>query len=682
MVMESDLEGRVKNTKVPFNSGLGTLFEAIVNSIQAMPNPKEGNITIKASTTNISGLDGSKGTTIVDGFIIKDDGVGFNDDNYKSFCMLDSQYKSKLGCKGIGRLSWLKVFNDVSVESVFEKDGKRFKRSFKFSIANDISGGEDLIETNSSIGTVVKLLKCKSEYQKSIPVTAKTISDRIFNHCLSFFITDKAPKIKIELNDEIEFVSDLMESAMKNVDSESINILNYSFELKHIQFYKATNDKSGLSLCANGLEVIHSNDISIVPMNENGIIFRYRCYVSSLLFDDTVSNSRDSFDLGTEGRTIDNHEVPCIPEIKRKIIEKCNCYLEQYSENYLGKCKQRMEEFNNTELGKPFSAAIKYDPELISKITPEMTPKEMFGAYSESQSKVESSVIFRPDTRKKRKIDDSSVIESELEKVNLIQKDQLTRTILHRNIILKTYRNRLDAINDECKGDNDKFVYEQEKLIHDILLPRGTDKRNRPIYETCNLWMIDERLHYYAFLRAPLSDKGLKNKVDHPDGDLRPDIMIYGDFDKDECAKSIAIVELKRPNREDKSIIDQIFDYVEIINSGDAFDYSGQPIKVHPGLTTYFCYAICNVYSKGFESVMLRNGFKPQFGGNSYFSWNDGYRASIEVIDHTALASIANERNAIFFKAIGVEIDKDDITVTKGETVRIGLRDDGEEQDR
>lgn len=90
MAMKSDLEGRVKNTKVPFNSGLGTLFEAVVNSIQAIPHPEDGNITVKVLTDSIPGLDGLKGKLIVTGFTIIDDGVGFNNVNYKSFCRLDS----------------------------------------------------------------------------------------------------------------------------------------------------------------------------------------------------------------------------------------------------------------------------------------------------------------------------------------------------------------------------------------------------------------------------------------------------------------------------------------------------------------------------------------------------------------------------------------------------------------
>jgi len=662
--MESDLEGRVKNTSVPLTQGIDTIFEAVVNSIQAMPIPKEGKIKITVLSSTTKTIDGTKGNVIVHGFIIKDDGVGFNNSNYTSFRRLDTQHKSHLGCKGIGRLSWLKVFQHISIESIFEENGRRFKRCFTFSINDGVSGGDTVEETKEPISTTVTLDGCTPDYQKNMPVTAKTISERIFNHCISFFISGNAPSIKVQQDDQEHYVEDYLEEQMHNTSSESFVCSGYEFELKHVRFYSGTNGKSGLSFCANGLEVLPTNDFNVVPMDEHGNVFRYRCYVSSKLLDDTVNNSRNNFDLGSEERTIEEHDLPSLSEIKKQVVERCEKYLVPYSDYYLDKCKARMKEFNDSEYGKPFSAAVKYDSDLIKNIRPDMTPEEMYDKYSQSQAKVESSVIFRPATRKKSKIDNSDAIESEFEKVNQIQKDQLTRMIIHRSIVIATYRNRLDAINDECGEDKKRFIYEQEKLIHDILLPRGTDKRNRPTYESCNLWMLDERLNQYVFMNVAYSEKKIGDSKDERIN-LRPDIVIFGDITEDECAKSVAIIELKRPQRKDTSIIDQLIKYVEEIDCGTAIDYCGQPIKTSPGMTTYYCYAVCDVNSPEFKTLMKRWSMKPQFGGSSYFRWHDEYNASITAIDHVKIVSDAKTRNKIFFEMISVNIDKDDIIVKK-----------------
>jgi hypothetical protein len=43
------------------------------------------------------------------GFDVEYNGVGFTDDNFKSFRTPDSRWKETRGGKGIGRLGWLKV---------------------------------------------------------------------------------------------------------------------------------------------------------------------------------------------------------------------------------------------------------------------------------------------------------------------------------------------------------------------------------------------------------------------------------------------------------------------------------------------------------------------------------------------------------------------------------------------
>lgn len=676
--MESDLEGRVKNTSVPLTQGINTIFEAVVNSIQAMPVSKEGHISITILSNTSRTIDNSKGNISIHGFIIEDDGIGFNDANYASFCRLDTQFKSNLGCKGIGRLSWLKVYRQVSIESIFCKEGKKFKRCFTFSIHDGVSGGEFVEETDEPIGTTVTLMGCIDEYQRNMPVTAKTISEKIFNHCISFFISGNAPSIKVQQDDQVHYVEEYLEDQMKNTYFESFTYQKYDFELKHVKFYHGTNGKSGLSLCANGLEVLSTNDFNIVPMDKDGNVFRYRCYVSSKLLDDTVNNSRNNFDLGSEERTIEEFDIPSLCEIKKQIMRYCEKFLVPYSNQYIDKCKARMKEFNDSSYGKPFSAAVKYDPDLIKSIRPDMTMEEMYDKYSLSQTRVEASVIFRPATRNV-KIDDSDAIDLEFEKVNQLQKDQLTRAIIHRGIIIATYRNRLDAIEKECKDNKNRFIYEQEKLIHDILLPRSTDKQNKPIYESCNLWMLDERLNHYVFMGVAYSDKKIGNVKDK-NVNLRPDIMVFGDKTEEESVKSVAIIELKRPQRKDTSIVDQLIKYVEEIESGSATDYCGQTIKTLHKTTTYYCYAICDVNSPEFKSLMKKWSMKPQFGGSSYFRWHEEYNASIAAIDHVKIVSDAKMNNNIFFKMIGVNIDKDDIIIQKmdGDRCSVELRDDCE----
>ncbi|MCC6371269.1 MAG: ATP-binding protein, partial [Bacteroidia bacterium] len=146
MNLNTSLKGRLRNTNLPLTNVLYPLFEAVVNSIHSIDtamklNSKsstfEGIITIRilrsSQVTNYSDIKPD-----IIGFEILDNGVGFNTDNYNSFQTLDSEYKIALGCRGVGRLLWLKAFDKVTVKSVYEENRQLYSRTFDFTAANDI----------------------------------------------------------------------------------------------------------------------------------------------------------------------------------------------------------------------------------------------------------------------------------------------------------------------------------------------------------------------------------------------------------------------------------------------------------------------------------------------------------------------------------------------------------------
>ncbi len=118
--MESLLQGRLGNTYLGASKGMIPLYEAVVNSIQAIEDDaaagagsvRSHNVTVKVirspqSSLQIEGKGGAREK--ITGFEVTDDGIGFTEDNWKSFQTLDSLWKAQRGCRGIGRLMWLKV---------------------------------------------------------------------------------------------------------------------------------------------------------------------------------------------------------------------------------------------------------------------------------------------------------------------------------------------------------------------------------------------------------------------------------------------------------------------------------------------------------------------------------------------------------------------------------------------
>ena len=115
--------------------GLYPLFEAVVNSIHAIEeNGKPGTITVTIQrATAQPDVEGAGPISYgrIEGFTVVDTGVGFNARNFVSFETMDSRTKAALGGKGVGRLMWLLAFERARVSSIFEEDGKRWRRQFE-----------------------------------------------------------------------------------------------------------------------------------------------------------------------------------------------------------------------------------------------------------------------------------------------------------------------------------------------------------------------------------------------------------------------------------------------------------------------------------------------------------------------------------------------------------------------
>jgi len=138
--LKTSLAGRLRNTNLPKSDALFPLFEAVVNSIHAIDDriAADGSFTLEDAHIKVSivrsaqqNTDGSQPP--ITGFIIEDNGIGMNSENYQSFQFLDSTYKESRGCKGVGRLLWLKAFGHVKINSVYKISDELQKRSFLFS---------------------------------------------------------------------------------------------------------------------------------------------------------------------------------------------------------------------------------------------------------------------------------------------------------------------------------------------------------------------------------------------------------------------------------------------------------------------------------------------------------------------------------------------------------------------
>ena len=204
MSLHTNLAGRLRNTNLPKTHGLLPVFEAVVNSIQSLEEVgrlADSQIVLEILRNPQQQMNAGKGAEQenITGFTVTDNGVGFNDANMRSFETLDSDHKMDKGCRGIGRLLWLKAFDKARVESVFYQDDTLYRRSFSFTSRQGVQAEPPLKINGQSTKTILTLEGFDKEYCASCRKTASSIADALLEHCLWYFVrNDSTPNIVVK----------------------------------------------------------------------------------------------------------------------------------------------------------------------------------------------------------------------------------------------------------------------------------------------------------------------------------------------------------------------------------------------------------------------------------------------------------------------------------------------------
>jgi hypothetical protein len=117
MSIKIDIGNQVRQTVLPQWKPLLPLFEAVMNSFQAikdanLPRAIPGRLAIEIERQE----DLFKGENApIESFKVTDNGIGLDDDNFDSFNTAFSRRKVATGGKGLGRFIWLKAFEGAAL---------------------------------------------------------------------------------------------------------------------------------------------------------------------------------------------------------------------------------------------------------------------------------------------------------------------------------------------------------------------------------------------------------------------------------------------------------------------------------------------------------------------------------------------------------------------------------------
>jgi len=657
--MQIDIKGKINEKRLSYNNTLLPLFEAIVNSIQAIEEDsatKPGLIEIDIIRSTQTALEFDNDSTlpaIID-FVIKDNGVGFNEKNYDSFNFAHSTYKFSKGGKGIGRFTWLRAFKNAKIESRYYENDSWNLRKFNFEQTKNGIEKHSLEKVNTSQDryTHVTLSGLKPEYQKWCNNNPEDIALKIIEHCFVYFLNPDCPRIIINDSENQVVVNDLFNIYTKgNVLSDKIRIRDNSFSVKLVKLYSHKLDNK-IHYCADIREVM-SDKLSIeIPeldtflVDENDEKFSIAVYVEGAFLNENVNEERTT--IAFSKGDVDFPDQTSQTELRKAVT----CFVENnLSEQIEELSKIRIEKVTNFVVEHPrYRQLLKYRNQDLKRVPSNLNEEKLELELFKIQQKLELEV-------KQEAAEVIKFIENEDEKEEFSQEkndlfnkiievgnSKLSEYVIHRKLVLSLFEKMLNR-------------REKESAVHNLIFPLRSFSDDIG-FEDHNLWMLDEKLSYHKYLA---SDKSFKqNEKVNSESTERPDLIVFNKpfafSNNKKPYESVVIIEFKRPMRDDynddENPIMQVNRYAREIISGEAKDKNNREFDLRPN-TPIYAYIICDL-TKKLKSYAADSGYKPLPDGNGYFAFNDNYNMYIEIMSFDKILNDSSERNKVLFEKLNI----------------------------
>ena len=467
---------------------LQPLYESITNSLEA----NATNIEIEILHDNPF----EEVTPKMTGFIIKDNGEGFDSKNRNAFMELWTNNKITLGCKGSGRFTWLKVFENIDIESNIK--GEQNKVSIPFSLnfeEKDMTVVKSAVEQNS---TIIKFTNVTSTYYNNVSDSRLRVDAR-FNADIDEILASVKEYLLIKLfllkQQGKQFTITLMIGGNKkiiNFDSipelescqfsifSDITKENYKFDLYYIFKENSRNSKK-VYFCANGRAILEIDDDSLgfsagLPNKDSFIMLLCSDYLND---KDNDGRSELTALTGKKQATID---VPLlISDIKFEMKKHMHqIILDKYPQ---------LHELNKQEEEKAINKA-PYLSDIIKENTDILKSESSLlkEAKKEFSVKKESVVNKFEKLLSDRSIDVTEYNKS-ISELSSIALSELGEYIFYRENIIKALK---IAVEENT---------ENEKFYHDIFMPMKTSssENDENKHLLSNIWLLDDKFMTYSY---------------------------------------------------------------------------------------------------------------------------------------------------------------------------------------
>ena len=607
------------------------LHDAIINAIQA----NATKITcILSSNDNLLEANGTELTeNKVDTITIIDNGNGMNQENYESFCKYRTNHKKELGCKGVGRFIFLKLYKTIKYKSLLVESQE--ERTFTFTLDFDtdkIKTKKVKVDANE---TQVEFSQLTDEYyhwdtntDRRITLNVQTIKDRVLINLIPTLYFYKKKKAKIE----IEFINKETKETIKISEEDIPDFIKKDFivydkaghEFTFILNYKINNIEGKLQAfyCAGYRTVcaFSEKDLNLtLPFKYSGYFLLEAKYLET-----RVNNSRNDFRIYP--RRTDE-----FTSLSWQII---NSTLKREVSDILKKTIPETEKINSDKL----KIIQEERPYLINYI--EESDIDMAG-YLDKDSII-NNAKRKFDVEKERILTNAgkeSYTDKELNDAIQIAQNELVSYVNDRAQVLERLRKMVDK--------KEKV----EKIIHNLFMEQNTEDDYFCIGKN-NLWLLDDRFTTYSYAASNKRITDVLTKIGETDEDVenekdKPDLSLFFSHNPNnpERLKSV-LIEIKpfdydsKADRKKFQGVQQLVDYVEAFKTAE-------------NIEEIFAFLITDIDAK-LAARLKKDDYLPLFSTDTpiFYRFFKELDISIYVIGVKTLIADAEARNKIFLDII------------------------------
>ena len=584
-------------------------FEAIANALDA----GASDIQIHVRLRSFSAPESLR-------VVITDNGEGFTDARFERFAKLlmpeDSYHK------GLGRLVFLRYFQQVEVESSYDSG----RRTFSFSSSFD--------------GT------CKIEPQKEKKLVTRLTFHNFAGKSLKSYDDVRASSVTERL--KLEMLPQLYEMK-KSGRTLKITVTVEIQEGNPAQDF--FSDTQSFSL--DGLPELTEVKIADPALDMfDGITAAYR-------IEQRFGKSSVMTVASVDGRTIPLDLIPpdAIPN-GYSVIFLFNSKLFKADNS-----RQRLEIKDETLEKLLFKVLRRHVAEVINEQIPAVKQKNqatkdrlieryphLIGYFEEETVGLIQKEEVLDIAQKRFFKDQKEILEAttlddvQFEKSLDVSSRTLTEYILYRSLIIK----KLREINDK----------NSEAEIHNLIVPRFTTFKGSDLVQHVynnNAWLLDDKFMTFSTI---LSEERMDTLLSHitlseeqPTDDSRPDIsMIFSDDPEGAAKVDVVIVELKKRTDDEK---ENTYALVQLLQRAEKL------VQHYGNIQRIWYYAILQI-NDGFATRLQQQRYSPLFSKGRVFYREDVTIAPdglqiptpIFVVSFDAVINDAESRNSTFLKIL------------------------------